>query len=63
MLTITQFQAIDTHRFTCSKILKRQIFHADDGALTPVTLVNPYLGGGHEKNGPLFKSLSIYVYF
>ena len=33
MLAITQFQAIDTHRFTRLKILKRQIFHADEGAL------------------------------
>ena len=64
MLAITQFQAIDTHRFTCSKILKCQIFHADQGALAPVTPINPYLGGrACEKNGSLFKALSTYVYF
>ena len=49
MLAITQFQAIDTHRFTRSKILKCQIFHADQGALPPATPINPYLGGRARK--------------
>ena len=45
MLAITQFPAVDTPRFTDSKNLKCEILHMDEGALPPVTPVNPYLGG------------------
>ena len=45
MLAITQFQAVDTPRFTCSKILKCEILHMDEGAVYPMTLINPYLVG------------------
>ena len=44
MLAITQFQALDTPRFTCSKILKCEILHMDKGALPPTIPINPYLG-------------------
>ena len=56
MLAITQFQAIDTHRFTRSKILKCQIFHANQGALPPATPINPYLGGRVRKKWVTFQS-------
>ena len=61
MLAITQFQAVDTPRFTPSKNLKCEILHMDEGALPPATPVNPYLGAGREKNGPLFKSLGPFL--
>ena len=61
MLAITQFQAVDTPRFTHSKILKCEILHMDKGALPPTTPVNPYLGHRAQKNGPLFKSLGPFL--
>ena len=61
ILAITQFQAVDTPRFTRSTILNCEILHMDEGALPPMTLVNRYLGAGHEKNGPLFKSLGSFL--
>ena len=54
MLAITQFQDVDSPRFMRSKILKRQIFHADQGALPPVIPVNPYLGGRARKKWATF---------
>ena len=35
----------------------------DEGVLPPMTPINPYLGGTHEKNGPLFNCQSIYAHF
>ena len=35
----------------------------DEGALPPMTPVNPYLGGTREKNEPLFTCLFIYAHF
>ena len=61
ILAITQFQAVDTPRFTHSKILKCEILHLDEGALPSTTPINPYLGAGREKNGPLFKSLGSFL--
>ena len=31
----------------------------DEGALPPVTPVNPYLGGGHEKYGPFLTPIHL----
>ena len=44
MLAITQFQVVDTPRFTHSMTLKCEILHIDEGALPPTTPINPYLG-------------------
>ena len=35
----------------------------DEGALPPMTPINPYLGGMCEKNEPLFTCLFIYAHF
>ena len=35
----------------------------DEGALPPVTPVNPYLGANAQKNEPLFTCLFIYTHF
>ena len=35
----------------------------DEGALPPMTPVNPYLGGMRKKNEPLFTCLFIYAHF
>ena len=35
----------------------------DEGVLPPTTPINPYLGGMHEKNEPLFTCLFIYAHF
>ena len=45
MLTMAEFQAIDNPSFTHLKISKCQILHVDEGALSPMTPINPYLGG------------------
>ena len=55
MLAITQFQAVDTLRFTPSKNLKCEILHMDEGALPPATPVNPYLGGRARKKWTTFQ--------
>ena len=54
MLAITQLQAVDTPRFTRSKILKCEILHMDEGALPPMTPVNPYLGDRARKKWTTF---------
>ena len=55
ILAITQFQAVDTPRFTRSKILKCEILHMDEGALPPMTLINSYLGGRVQKKWTTFQ--------
>ena len=55
MLAITQFQAVDTPRFTPSKNLKCEILYMDEGALPPATPVNPYLGGRVRKKWTTFQ--------
>ena len=55
MLAITQFQAVDTPRFTPSKNLKCEILHMDEGVLPPATPVNPYLGGRAQKKWTTFQ--------
>ena len=35
----------------------------DEGALPPMTPINPYLGGNAQKNEPLFTGLFIYAHF
>ena len=35
----------------------------DEGAVPPMTPVNPYLGGNVQKNGPLFNCQSTYTHF
>ena len=35
----------------------------DEGALPPMTPINPYSGGMHKKNEPLFTCLFIYAHF
>ena len=54
MLAITQFQAVDTPRFTCLEILKCEILHMDEGALPPTSPVNSYLGGSAQKKWTTF---------
>ena len=61
MLAITQFQDVDSPRFTHLKILKCQIFHADEGALPPVIPINPYLGGRVRKKWPTFQ-IPVHLY-
>ena len=40
---------------TANQLLKNgKIFGGDEGALPPVTPINPYLGEDAPKNGPLF---------
>ena len=54
MLAITQFQAVDTPRFTRLKILKCEILHMDEGALPPMTPISPYLGDRVRKKWTTF---------
>ena len=57
VVTMRQFQGVDTSRFTHSRTQKHKFLLGDEGALPPATPVNPYLGGSAcEKNGQFFKT-------
>ena len=56
VVTMRQFQGVDTSRFTRSWTQKHKCLLGDEGALPPVIPVNPYLGGAHEENGQFFKT-------
>ena len=56
VVTMRQFQGVDTSRFTHSQTQKHKFLLGDEGALPPATPVNPYLGGSARKNGQFFKS-------
>ena len=60
VVTMRQFQGVDTSRFTHSRTQKHKFLLGDEGALPPATPVNPYLGGVHEKNGQFLKLQSLY---
>ena len=53
-LTMRCFQSLDTFRFTCSQRQQGQFCAVDEGALPPMTLVNPYLGGSVRKKMVIF---------
>ena len=54
VVTMRQFQGVDTSRFTHSRTQKHKFLLGDEGVLPPATLVNPYLGGSMRKNGLFF---------
>ena len=56
VVTMRQFQGVDTSRFTHSRTQKHKFLLGDEGVLPPATPVNPYLGGVREKNGQFFKT-------
>ena len=56
VLTMRQFQGVDTSRFTHSQTQKHKFLLGDKGTLPPVTPINPYLGGSMQKKGQFFKT-------
>ena len=60
VLTMTSFQAVDTSRFTCSTIQNHEFLHGNEGALPPLTPVNPYLEGRYTKKQSIFSNLSTF---
>ena len=57
VVTMRQFQGVDTSRFTHSRTQKHKFLLGDEGALPPATPVNPYLGGEHAKKMVNFLNL------
>ena len=60
VLTMTLFQAVDTSRFTCSTIQKREFLPGNEGPLDPSTAFNPYLGGRCTKKWSILLNLSTF---
>ena len=61
VVTMRQFQGVDTSRFTHSRTQKHKVLLRDEGALPPATPVNPYLGGSvHKKMVNFLKLQSLY---
>ena len=56
VVTMRQFQGVDTSRFTHSRTQKHKFLLGDEGVRPPVAPVNPYLGAAREKNGQFFKT-------
>ena len=54
VVTMRQFQGVDTSRFTHSRTQKHKFLLGDKGALPPATLINPYLGGSMRKKWSFF---------
>ena len=57
VVTMRQFQGVDTSRFTHSRTQKHKFLLGDKGVLPPATLVNPYLGGSMRKKWSFFFKL------
>ena len=49
VVTMRQFQGVDTSRFTHSRTQKHKFLLGDEGALPPAIPINPYLWGAHKK--------------
>ena len=45
---------LKNHEIAIRNLKNVKFWCVDEGALPPVTPINPFLGGGHEKNGPFF---------
>ena len=54
VVTMRQFQGVDTSRFTHSRTQKHKVLLRDEGALPPATPVNLYLGGSARKKWSIF---------
>ena len=60
VVTMRQFQGVDTSRFTHSRTQKHKFLLGDEGALPPATPVNPYLGGSAKKMVNFLKLQPLY---